>query len=90
MLPGSHLNNPREPRLLPKPDASKTRDEGRSQIYDAEERNAASADFRTNPFGTRLRGRTAASEPSLRSFALASVSSLHFIPRSLRRGHGDY
>ena len=84
----SHLNYLHEPRLLPKPDASTVRDEGRSQRYGAKSRNTASAGFRTNPFGMRLRGRTAASEPSLRSLAFASVSSLHFIPRSLHRGHG--
>ena len=85
----NHLSHLHEPRLLQKPDVSKARDEGRSQFYDAAERNTANAGFRTNPFGTRLRGRTAASEPSLRSLAFASVSSLHFIPRSLRRGLGD-
>ena len=55
-------------------DGCKARDEGRSQDYDAEERNDADAAFCRNPHGTAAATRSAKlKEPLIKSIACATV-----------------
>ncbi|HWN30797.1 MAG TPA: hypothetical protein VNN78_05450, partial [Burkholderiales bacterium] len=55
-------------------DGCKARDEGRSQDYDTEERNAADAAFCRNPEGRGLSGRSTLSLGLPRGMAIACAS----------------
>jgi len=55
-------------------DGCEARDEGRSVIYEAEERNDADAVFYRNPKGQRLSGRSALSLGLQRDPAIACTS----------------
>jgi hypothetical protein len=76
-----------EMRLRKIADGCKARDEGRSQVYDAEERNAADAAIFRKPFGNGRFGRMALSPGLPREWPLAAPRFVPCIPKRLVRTH---